>query len=114
MLDKFESLKDELEDREYVSQIMLDEEFIPPHKSAAFTPYDCIVCIDYEKDVTVTDKEAYRDEKQLQDVEKKIGRVLSENIYDKIINVVYNDTSEPGNILAYISLETFEEYKSRW
>lgn len=114
MLDKFESVKDELEDREYVSQVMLDEEFIPPHKSAAFTPYDCIVCIDYQTDATVADKETYRDEKLLQDIESKVEEELSEDVYDKIITVVYNETSEPGNILAYMSLETFEEYKSRW
>ena len=114
MLDKFRSVKQDLEDKEYVIQVVIDEEFIPPHKSAAFTPYDCIVCIDYQDNVTVTGEDNYRDKDQLETIEDNIKQELSDDIYDRIINVVYNDTSEPGNILAYISLETFEEYKSRW
>lgn len=115
MVRRINAVKNSLEDKDYIADVMLDEEFIPPHKSAAFTPYDCIICVDdLQEGSSVVKDENYGGEERLDEIEEKIKHDLSDEIYHEVVGVVYNDTGEAGDILVYISLESFEEYKSRW
>lgn len=43
---RFDDIKKVLSQRDDVIKVELDEEFIPPHKMAGFTPYDVIVKLD--------------------------------------------------------------------
>jgi biotin synthase-related radical SAM superfamily protein len=111
MIERFNEVKSLLENEEIVHKVLLDEDFIPPHKSAAFVPYDCIVCVTPLYENWITSGNAEFNEKELVEyIESNIEKVN----YEKIISATENKTSEPGDFLVYISLESFEEYKSRW
>lgn len=114
MIERFKNVKNTLDEKEYIIDIMIDEKFIPPHKSAAFTPYDCVLLVKDIEEMSIIEQNDFRDDDKLEKVEDKIKSSLSENDYYEIINTEYNDTSEDGDILVFIALESFEEYKSRW
>lgn len=108
---RYRELRQSVQDSPIIDKIMIDEEFIPPHKSAAFTPYDCVLCVTPNYNDIITSGEASVDSSEVsQDVEGLIEDVK----YDRIVATNINETSEPGEFLVYVSLETFEEYKSRW
>lgn len=119
-LSRFKTLKKELDDRESVADVLLDEEFIPPNKSAAFTPYDAIVCI-YKSSTESIRKNSSPslnrvvERNSTSSVESHVKEeLLSDVAYDRVTGVTDNHTAEDGDYLAYISLESFEEYKERW
>lgn len=111
MHKKYEKLRKEIEDEPIVDKVMIDEEFIPPHKSAAFTPYDCVLCVTPSYgNVIITGSSSVVED----DVFEQVEGLIEDVEYDRIVAVNANQTSEPGDFLVYVSLETFEEYKSRW
>ena len=111
MEDRYNKLRQEIEDNPIIEKVMIDEEFIPPNKSAAFTPYDCVLCVTPEYKNVITSG-GVKFEKG--NVSEKVKDMIEEVEYDRIVGTTVNETSEPGDFLVYISLETFEEYKSRW
>lgn len=111
MEDRYNKIRQKIQDRPIIEKVMIDEEFIPPNKSAAFTPYDCVICVTPEYQDVVTSGGVTVTE---DDVSKKVEDMIEDVEYDRIVGTTTNKTSEPGDFLVYLSLETFEEYKSRW
>lgn len=105
MLNKYEALREEIKENKDVQKIMVDEQFIPPHKSAAFTPYDCVICIDptFPDVIQAADISVKKEE-----ISQKIESMISNVEYDRIVGTTVNDTAEPGDYLVYISLVAFE------
>lgn len=104
-LERYRKLRDALDDHPVVIDVLLDEDFIPPHKQAAFVPYDAIIQFDTEQAFDGTDysPDQIEDYLWIEDVE-----------YNEVINIEEHEMSLDGDYVAYVSLETFEEYKSRW
>lgn len=121
-LERFKKARKQLIENKEVVDVLLDEDFIPPNKSAAFTPYDAVICLNHSS----------KENSYSSDSEPSLSRVIRRNSsdgndvmsyieermdgleYDRIIGHEKNQTSEPGEYLVYISLESFKEYKQRW
>lgn len=113
-LDLFTDLKNHLQTKNCVKRVQLDEDFIPPHKSASHTPYDAILCLDdsfMNEQPAVgreTDPSLNRiiEQNACEDKEQAVKKLLRGVMYEEITGVTENTTSEPGDYLAYISLRT--------
>jgi hypothetical protein len=116
-LSLFLNMKKELQDEEGVLSVQIDEEFIPPHKSAAYTPYDAVICLDE----SVVDEEESKSSKNAEpsldriikrnniEVKKKVVKDMLQDIeYEDITGITENNMSEPGDYLAYVSLRNPE------
>lgn len=112
-LDLFIDMKKSLQDEEFVLSVQIDEDFIPPHKSAAYTPYDAVICLDkrlVDEKVNVTknsEPSLNRIIKRNKTENKKefIKDVLQDIEYKEITGVTENNMNEPGDYIAYISLK---------
>lgn len=111
-LERFKKCKSIVESADYVNYALLDEDYIPPNKSASFTPYDMVICADNPESALFRSDTSLQETKK--DLEEELIEILPEEHYDTIVGTEVNSTSEDGEYLVYISLETFEEYKSRW
>lgn len=81
---RFDELERHLSVHSDISQIKHTEDYISPHKSAAFVPYDCVIY--FEKTV---------DEEIVENILKEEGLK-----FDSICGV----DSEAGQCLAFVSL----------
>lgn len=120
-LTLFLDMKKSLQDEESVLSVQIDEEFIPPHKSAAYTPYDAVICLDGK----LLDKEEGKSRKnsepsldriikrnKIETKEEVVEDMLQDIKYEDITGVTENNMSEPGDYLAYISLRKPEWTKN--
>lgn len=90
---RYDSLRNSISEVDGVTKVELDEEWIPPHKMAAFTPYDAIVSLeDTEELWTQTNFEELIDEYGVR--------------YDRVITL---ESAGDGTHEAFISLATGEE-----
>jgi hypothetical protein len=113
-LTLYRELKDEIEDEEYVESVQLDEDFVTPDKSAAFTPYDAVICIEddienYENDYSGGPSlNRIIDRNSNEKVENKVKEMLEDVDYEEINGITENSMSELGDYLVYISLHVPE------
>ena len=92
-IDRYNALERVLSDVEAVTGVSHAEDYVPPHKSAAFTPYDAVVA--FESDHwTAGDVEALLDKHELP--------------YDRVVGAGRNDSRYPGATAAFISLVPFQ------
>lgn len=85
-----------LNEREDVVDVRLDEEFNPPHKPAAFSPYDIVLQL---SDPIYPGEDEW--------TEENVAAMLSSHgvTFDKVINV--EDDKHSDDVLVFISLEEF-------
>jgi hypothetical protein len=105
-IKKFSRFKKHNRSNPYVENIMLDEDYLPPHKPAAFVPYDSVIFIspsyNYDKGVL-----SYASMSET-DLKKNIENYVS-HISDKhIISIEKNQTQIKGDYMIFISLESVE------
>lgn len=95
---RYDEVRDALSERPDVSDVELDEDFIPPHKQAGFLPYDVILKLD----TPVYGSETEWDEESVAAMLNSTGLE-----FDRVINV--EDDSHSDLQLAFVSLQTAEE-----
>lgn len=99
---RYDELKRVLSKRPDVSNIRLDEDFIPPHKQSGFVPYDAI--IDLETPV-------YGGEDEW-DEDSVTAMLHSTGIkFEEVVSV--EDSSSESDQIAFISLQSSEEAFTR-
>lgn len=86
---RYKALKEAVEDWDEVIGVIDAETYVPPHKSAAFTPYDAVVSFK-EVHWGSGDVEALFDEREIE--------------YDYICGFTENDSRLEGEGLAFVSL----------
>lgn len=90
---RYDSLRDAISGIDGVTNVELDEDWIPPHKMAAFTPYDAIVSLENTNERwTRMNFEELLDEKGVR--------------YDRVITL---ESKGDGTHEVFISLATGEE-----
>lgn len=110
----YRDLKDDIEDEEYVVSVQLDEDFITPDKSAAFTPYDAVICIEDDVENNKNDYSSGPSLNRIIDrnsntkVENEVKDMLEDVDYEEITGITENNMSEPGDYLVYVSLRVPE------
>lgn len=90
---RYDALRNAITDEDGVTKVELDEDWIPPHKMAGFTPYDAIVT--------------------LEDTDERWTRMNFEELLDahgvKYDRVIALESSGDGTHEAFISLATGSE-----
>lgn len=95
---RYDKLKRTLSKRPDVSDVRLDEDFIPPHKQSGFVPYDAI--IDLETPVYGGEDEWDKD--------SVTAMLHSTGIrFDEVVSV--EESSSDSDQMAFISLQSSEE-----
>lgn len=120
-LSLFLDMEKNLEDEDCVLSVQIDEEFVPPHKSAAYTPYDAVICLDEKFVDEVGDNPRKNAKPSLDRIIKRnktdskvdaVEDMLQDIEYEDITGITENNMSEPGDYLAYISLRKPEWTKN--
>lgn len=88
-IERFESFLQTVPDVEGITGVSHTTEYIPPHKMAAYCPYDCVVALE-EAHWEAGDIEALFDDHDLD--------------YDHVTGVAENDSRHDGETLACVSL----------
>lgn len=105
-IKKFSRFKKRNQSNPYIDNIMLDDDYLPPHKSSGFVPYDVIVFItpsyDYDKGILSN--------LNMNTIDLKNN--IEDYIYDisdkHIISIEENKTQIKADYKIFISLESVE------
>lgn len=92
-LSRYNELEHVLTNVDDVTGVSHAEDYVPPHKSAGFTPYDAVVALD-EEHWGAGDVEEFLADHDL--------------TFDRVTGVGRNDSQHPGDALAFVSLVHFE------
>lgn len=105
-IKKFSRFKNENSSNPHVTRIMLDGDYLPPHKSASMVPYDVVVFISptYDYDIGVLSKTSIRTLDLKNNIEDYISNIENKHI----ISIEQNETTIKGDYMVFVSLESVE------
>lgn len=98
--DRYDEIRNVLDDRDDVIKVELDEDWLPPHKMAGHVPYDVIIHLDpplYSNETEWT-------EELVQSMLISHGLPCVE---------VLNVEPEGGHVIALVSVHTLQEVRDR-
>lgn len=105
-IKKFNIFKRHNQSNPYVENIMLDEDYLPPHKSAAFVPYDSVIFISpsYNYDKGILSHASMSEINLKKNIENYVSHISDKHI----ISVEKNQTQIKGDYMIFISLGSVE------